>query len=517
MLVDVENSLPQAVIETPTSTQTYDSAELIWFSANGSGDYDAACSTFPTVGDWHCAEAEPFSGSEELVIVWSSDLDGRLDYPGENWLIFYGRLSAGMHTITLSFDDGFHEPVIVSQAIEVLPSAPQLDLLTPTDGAAFSSSSSIQWNALQSVDYDGDNFTMTIRSDLLNEPLFSDVTHSQLHTYTLPAGEHTIKITLTDETGKEQISFITLTIGQSDPVAVLLQPKNLVSIAAGESVILEEQSSDADGDMQTREWRRWLVTGNYEIISTLSSDTIQLPPGQHHLSLFVEDSRGAFDETHTNVTVQSSLPRLSNLTFMPDTLFAQQKNTFTVSVQMSDPDGTTQSVRATIVFNVQSWAFNLTDEDGDGYWEGTVEMNPEAAGRPNLKVIATDGSGDDAMVDILSITLYVEESEADSRVAMFVAASGGFVGILVIIAMIALRRQKKAELAMIDTWDSFGGVSSKSPVGKALVTLEGGAVDGAEEVLAEDEILEKPESIILEETPTESKPVTGVDLDWDDV
>jgi len=102
-------------------------------------------------------------------------------------------------------------------------------------------------------------------------------------------------------------------------------------------------------------------------------------------------------------------------------------------------------------------------------------------------------------------------------VAMFVAASGGFVGILVIIAMIALRRQKKAELAMIDTWDSFGGVSSKSPVGKALVTLEGGAVDGAEEVLAEDEILEKPERIILEETPTESKPVTGVDLDWDDV
>ena len=39
----------------------------------------------------------------------------------------------------------------------------------------------------------------------------------------------------------------------------------------------------------------------------------------------------------------------------------------------------------------------------------------------------------------------------------------------------------------------------------------------AEEVLAEDELLEQPESIIVEDTPTESKPVTGVDLDWDDV
>ncbi len=149
---------------------------------------------------------------------------------------------------------------------------------------------------------------MTIRSDLLDEPLLNDVTTSQLHSSALPAGEHTIKITLTDETGKEQISFITLTIGQSDPVAVLLQPQNLISITPGESIILEEQSSDADGDMQTREWRRWLVTGNYEVISTLSSDSIQLPPGQHHLSLYVEDSRGACDdEVHTNVTVQSSL------------------------------------------------------------------------------------------------------------------------------------------------------------------------------------------------------------------
>ncbi|MEZ8009277.1 MAG: right-handed parallel beta-helix repeat-containing protein, partial [Candidatus Poseidoniaceae archaeon] len=235
ILVDVENSLPQAVIETPTSTQTYTSAELIWFSANGSGDYDAACSTFPPVGDWHCAEAEPFSGSEYLVIVWSSDLDGRLTPEGEDWLMFDGRLTAGSHVITLSLDDGIHEPVTVSRTVEVLPSAPQLDLASPLDGAAFSSSSLIQWDARQSVDYDGDNFTMTIRSDLLNEPLLSEVSTSQLHSSALPAGEHTIKITLTDETGKEQISFITLTIGQSDPVAVLLQPQNLISITPGES------------------------------------------------------------------------------------------------------------------------------------------------------------------------------------------------------------------------------------------------------------------------------------------
>lgn len=516
MLVDVENSLPRSVIATPVSSQTYDSAELIWFSANGSGDYDSACSTFPIEGDWHCAQAEPFSGSEYLVVDWSSDLDGRLTPESEDWLIFEGRLSAGTHTITLSLDDGIHQPINVSRTVEVLSSAPQLDLQTPLDGDAHSSSFLIQWDARQSVDYDGDNFTMSIRSNLLDEPLFSDVSSSQVHSSTLPAGEHTIKITLTDETGMEQISFISLTIGQSNPVAVLLQPVNLLSIAPGESVVLEEQSTDADGDMEIREWRRWLITGSYEVISTQSTDSIQLPPGQHHLSLYVQDSRGAFDEVHANVTVQSSLPQLSNLTFTPGTLVAEEKNTFTVRVMMNDPDGTTQSVRATVVFNVQNWAFNLSDEDGDGYWEGSVEMNPESAGRPNLKVIATDGIGDDAMVDVLSITLYVEEAEADSRVAMFVAATSSFVGLLVIIAVIALRRQKKAELALIDTWDSFGSFSSQTSEQPKSDHLEGGAMDGAQEVLAEEEILEQPEQSVSQDSE-ESKPVVGVDLDWDDV
>ena len=120
------------------------------------------------------------------------------------------------------------------------------------------------------------------------------------------------------------------------------------------------------------------------------------------------------------------------------------------------------------------------------------------------------------MVDILSITLYVEEAEADSRVAMFVAATSGFVGILVVIAVIALRRQKKAELAMIDTWDSFGGFKPSSNDDKKRDELEGGAVEGAEEVLAEEEILDSAKPV-LEDSAADTQPVAGIDLDWDNV
>ena len=181
---------------------------------------------------------------------------------------------------------------------------------------------------------------------------------------------------------------------------------------------------------------------------------------------------------------------------------------------MSDPDGTTQNVQATVVFNVQTWTFNLSDEDADGYWEGSVEMNPDAAGRPNLKVVARDGDGDEAMVDILSITLYVEEAEGDNRVAMFIAAGVGFVGILTLIAFVALRRQRKAEMAMIDSWDSFGGISPQKTESSKPITLEGGVVEGAVEVLAEQD---NSEAGVEDESITESKPLAGIDLDWDDV
>ncbi|MAI40575.1 MAG: hypothetical protein CMA09_04695 [Euryarchaeota archaeon] len=514
ILVEVENSLPKAAIASPLDTRTYLSSEQITFSANGSGDFDAACDTYPSDGNWHCAPFSPYGGSEYLIVDWSSDLDGRLTPEGEDWLIYETRLSPGMHNITLSLDDGIHDPVVVSRTVEILQSAPVLELSSPADGDAYSSSSLIEWDARESVDYDGDTFTMTVRSDLLNEPLFADVSPSIVHTSALPAGEHTVQITLTDSTGKSEISTIGLSIGQSNPVVSMLQPQNLASIAAGQSLILEGESSDADGDLQKREWRRWLVTGGYEVLSTLSSDAVVLPPGQHHISLYVEDSRGMFDQAHANITVQSSLPTLSNLTFLPDTLFAQQKNTFTVRVMMSDPDGTTQNVQATVVFNVQTWTFNLSDEDADGYWEGSVEMNPDAAGRPNLKVVARDGDGDEAMVDILSITLYVEEAEGDNRVAMFIAAGVGFVGILTLIAFVALRRQRKAEMAMIDSWDSFGGISPQKTESSKPITLEGGVVEGAVEVLAEQD---NSEAGVEDESITESKPLAGIDLDWDDV
>ena len=508
MLLTVTNSLPKASIETPLDTQTYTSSEPIWFSANGSGDYDAACFTFPTNGSWHCAEAQPFAGSEYLVVVWSSDLDGRLTPEGEDYLIFEGRLSAGTHTITLSLDDGIHEPVSVARTIEVTTSAPVLDLVSPVNEEIFRSSDPIFWNAVPSVDYDGDNFTLTVRSDLLSEPLLDAVDPSVTHISTLPSGVHALEITLEDDIGLTSTSFLTLTIGQSDPVATMLSPENRDSIEAGGLVLLSEESSDADDDMVAREWRHWSPNGTYVVLSTRSTEEVSLRPGEHKISLYILDSRGGEDEVFANITVQSSLPRLSNLVYTPDALVAGEVNTLSISVAMVDADGTTDDVRATVKYNQQQWEINLTDSNGDGLWTGTLELLPETSGRPSLKIIATDGVGENANVETISVTLTVEDPAGDSRPLILVSSLVALFGLLLGGAMYAARRKARlADLDLIESWDAFG--SSKPVVAldqDSNIALEGGVVDGATEVEAEDSGEEN-----------ESKPLTGADLDWDDV
>ena len=519
MLVDVENSLPRSVIDTPLDSLTYDSSELIWFSANGSGDYDAWCGTFPD-GDWHCAENQPAAGSEFLVVTWESDIDGRLTPEGEDWLIFSGRLSEGTHNITLSVDDGIHNPQLMMIVVEITQSAPVLGLVSPLDGDILKSSQGVNWDATQSVDYDGDDFVMSIRSNLLNDPILEDVDPFVTHMTMLSAGVHTIEITLTDSTDRTRTEFFTLTVDESDPEAILISPENRLSISAGDSVVLEEESTDADDDMVVREWRYWALGATWpEVISTNSLDTYTLPPGEHHLSLYVEDSRGGWDEIHVNVTMQSSLPKLdaNSLIISPSALTAGVKTEFKVSIIMIDEDGTTDNVRATLTHGIQFWEFNLSYTGADNVWSGTVELTANDVGRPNLKIIATDGDGENAAVDVVSKTLVVNEGAEDGRIMTFVIAATSLVVVLGLIAFVAnSRRKKMAELDMIESWDAFGQKKNKLPdqsiEGKEVPELESGLTDSAHEVEAEEASI--PE---IEEAMIEQKPKQDLDLDWDNV
>ena len=72
-------------------------------------------------------------------------------------------------------------------------------------------------DASESVDYDGDDFTITLRSSQLNEPLLVDVDPNEQHAFTLNAGEHQMTVTLTDATGASRDEGFSLTVVESAP------------------------------------------------------------------------------------------------------------------------------------------------------------------------------------------------------------------------------------------------------------------------------------------------------------
>ena len=468
-LITVDNSAPKAVIDELDVFSELDSSVLIPFSANGSGDFDSACFTFPSEGDWHCAGDEPAAGSEFLQIDWSSDLDGRLTPENEDWLTFETRLSAGVHVITLTLSDGINDNVSTTRTLQVAESAPVLVLDSPVNGSQFASSDVIVVDARQSVDYDEDAFTMTVRTyDLSSStylPMLEDVSTSVVHDLQLDAGLQTIQIELTDSTGKNRVEFIELLIIPSDPVAVIVSPENLVSIEPGTSIVFEGASNDADDDLVIREWRLHQTGVQTSVLSTQSTFTQTFSPGSHHVSLYVQDARGASSEQHINFTVRSSLPELvqTSLVLSQTEFVSDERVTLEVSIQLIDADGTTDDVRVDIVHNIQSWSFNLSDENGDGIWEGSLGFQPSGAGQPSFKVIATDGEGDSASVDVLYTPLKVVEADGSGFMSTGVLiASVGLVILVALLIALQRRRQAAVEMKMIDSWGVFGdGLTDK--------------------------------------------------------
>ena len=440
-----------------------DSSVLIPFSANGSGDFDSACFTFPADGAWHCAANEPAAGSEFLQIDWSSSLDGRLTPEDEDFLTFETRLSSGVHDITLTLNDGINSDVTATRTLTVAESAPILVLDSPVNGSQFASSDSIVIDARNSVDYDEDEFTMTLRSydDASSTyiPILADVSTSSVHEVQLDAGVRVLQIELVDATGKSRIESLELLIVPSDPEAVIVSPANLESVDPGATIVFEGASSDADDDLVTREWRLHAPGLQTSVLSTQSTFTQVFAPGSHHVSLYVQDARGASSEQHINFTVRSSLPELvqTSLELSQTEFVSDERVTLDVSVQLVDADGTTDDVRVDIVHNIQTWTFNLSDDEGDGIWTGSLQFQPSGVGQPSFKVIATDGEGDSASVDILYTPLKVVEEDGGGFMSTGVLV--GAVALAVIVALLLALQRRRAtaeEMKLIDSWGVFG-------------------------------------------------------------
>ena len=455
----IENSPPVALISFPNEGYSTDSGFLIPFDASGSGDWDIACLDLENSTGIICNHFS--ESSKDLVsVLWQSNL---ISEPiGSEWK-FEARLPAGEHEISLIIDDGDGGNAVFSTSITVDEAAPVLVLTSPEESIDVYSNLPVLFDFRDSFDPDGDDFTVSIFSDLIESPILENKTNDYWYNDYIPAGNHILSFVLTDSTGKYSIYYQELNVFETSPVAGIRDFSDGQYIPPGREIILNASPSfDYDNDIILYEWS----LGDGTSIGNKEQVSVYFPPGPVRINLIVTDSRGASDSISINLTIGASSPVLSELIITPNSLVFDQVNPIFVTVKLEDLDGTTQMLFCKFKAGVIDREFQLRDDGtegdliaGDNIWTLETALLIDDGGTAKVEVWAIDGE----IVSPVLIELLPIESD-DERNLISWLFSGGLPLLLVLITISVIigilysvqrRKELAKDLEMIESWSTF--------------------------------------------------------------
>ncbi|HJM24300.1 MAG TPA: hypothetical protein QF821_01475 [Candidatus Thalassarchaeaceae archaeon] len=455
--LEVANSLPNVLISSPLTGTYTDSSELILLDSTGSGDWDLSCSELPDNGSGLLCNPGQGGSSDLVSVLWKSD---QIEDPlGSGWDVST-RLPAGEHTISLTLDDGSGS---VTDQIEIIvsESAPILILDSPVPNAQVYSNLPVLFDFRESVDMDGDEFSVSVTSDLDGVILDSKTTDFWYNDY-LTSGTHNLTFVLTDENGMERSHVQIITVLETGPIAVISGMYDGQYLPPGNEAILSAaESYDFDDDIVLYEWR---LDGN--LVSDSTSLNLTLQPGSARVDLLVTDSRGATSEASINLTVGSSAPEVFDLMVSVLSVEEGVPTEVTTTVRVQDADGTTEDVRGELISGGVSDAMYFRDDgtngdavEGDGIWTSRFSWVVSGGSWARVEVWAIDG-------DLVSPgqvhTVPIVDSEKGG-LESWVSSLGIPLLIITMVSLsmagIAYRRLKMAEIAkdmqVIESWSSF--------------------------------------------------------------
>ena len=455
----IENSPPVALISFPNDGYSTDSGFLIPFDASGSGDWDIACLDLENSTGIICNHFS--ESSKDLVsVLWQSNL---ISEPiGSEWK-FEARLPAGEHEISLIIDDGDGGNAVFSTSITVDEAAPVLVLTSPEESIDVYSNLPVLFDFRDSFDPDGDDFTVSIFSDLIESPILENKTNDYWYNDYIPAGNHVLSFVLTDSTGKSSIYYQELNVFETSPVAGIRDFSDGQYIPPGREIILNASPSfDYDNDIILYEWS----LGDGTSIGNKEQVSLYFPPGPVRINLIVTDSRGASDSISINLTIGASSPVLSELIITPNSLVFDEVNPIFVTVKLEDLDGTTQMLFCKFKAGVIDREFQLRDDGtegdliaGDNIWTLETALLIDDGGTAKVEVWAIDGE----IVSPVLIELLPIESD-DERNLISWLFSGGLPLLLVLITISVIigilysvqrRKELAKDLEMIESWSTF--------------------------------------------------------------
>ena len=455
----VENSPPVAIIAQPIDGYSTNSGHLISFDATGSGDWDISCSDLDNSTGIICNHFS--DSSKDLVsVLWQSDL---LSEPiGSEWK-FKSRLPEGNHEVTLYVDDGDGGNAIFSTTINVEQSAPVLILDSPEEDVEVYSNLPVLFDFRESFDPDGDEFTVSLFSNIIATPILENKTNDYWYNDYIPAGVHELLFVLTDSTGRVSNYSQFLTVLETGPIAGIRDFTDGQYIPPGREIILNASSSfDYDDDIILYKWSLSDGTeiGDKEEIS------VSFLPGIVQISLSVKDSRGDSDTITINLTIGSSSPILHELSITPMKLEYDELNPLFITARLDDLDGTTQMVFCRFKAGEILREFELRDDGvdgdliaGDNIWTLKTALQIDDGSTAKVEVWAIDG---DVVSPILFELLPIESGEESNLVTWLL--SGGLPLLIIAIIISVLigifyssnrRKELAKDLEMIESWSTF--------------------------------------------------------------
>ena len=457
--ISVSNSPPVALIASPSDGILTDSGVLLVFDGTGSGDWDAACSDLPDNGSG--LVCNPFADfSTDLVsVLWESDL--LIEPMGSGWTL-ETRLPEGVHQVTLTVEDGSGASDVAEIMVRVDESAPILILDSPMPDIEVYSNLPVLFDFRRSFDPDGDDFTVSIYSDLMAEPILEGKDTAYWYNDYLPAGEHTLRFELIDSNGMQRTHSQSLIVLETGPVAGISGLTEGQYIPPGEPVVLNASASyDYDGDIVLYQW----VLSDGTLLSDKMVHSASFPPGPVRVDLLVKDSRGASASASINLTIGSSSPQLYELEVSPSSIDLEEPTTVQITVRLVDLDGTTSIVRGELRAGGVSQSLELRDDGtegdqfaGDGIWtyRSVWTLSGSSA---RVEVWALDGDTvSPGLVEVIPI-----EAPEDASMLDWLLGSGlPFLIMALTIAIMAgiayastRRRQISKDLEMIESWSGF--------------------------------------------------------------
>jgi len=457
--LSVINSPPVAIIASPSDGILTDSGELLVFDATGSGDWDVACTDLPDNGSGLVCNPFTEQSTDLVSVLWESD---KLSEPmGSGWRL-ETRLPEGVHQVTLTVEDGSGASDSYQIMVRVDEAAPVLILDSPTPDIEVYSNLPVLFDFRRSFDPDGDDFTVSVFSDLMLEPILEDKSTEYWYNDYLPAGEHTLRFELTDSTGLQRVHSQSLTVLETGPVAAIAGLSEGQYIPPGEPVVLDASASyDYDEDIILYQWS--LSDGT--LLSDKEVYSVTFPPGPVRVDLLVKDSRGATSSTSINLTIGSSSPQLYELEVNPLVFETDDPTPVLITVRLVDPDGTTNSVRGELRSAGVSQALEFRDDGAegdqfanDGIWT-YLSIWTLSGSNARVEVWALDG-------DVVSPGLVeIVQIETPEDTSMFDWLIGNGLPFIIVVLTLAImagiayvgtrRRQIAKDIDMIESWSGF--------------------------------------------------------------